>query len=450
MTIDSDLILKQPPNNVDAEYAIIGALLSNNDLIDDVPSLKHEHFYTNANATIYRAISAMIAHNKEVDIVTLADFLDRKKKLDEVGGIGYITEIVVNNRGTKNFKRYAEIVIEKYKLRQLLALSNDIQSSVYDGENVSETIEQLSAKFIAISESSQTNEPKLISELLPERMDMYDKRFNGEIVPVSTGLVDLDAKLNGGLESGDLVIIAGRPSMGKTALGVQIGEAMQRDDKATAIFTCEMPNEQIVDRVVTGVGRINNHVIKTGKFENEDWDKLATAIGKISSMNIFIDDTSYSLNEIASKSRVLQRKHGLGCIVVDYIGLLDGDGDTREQKISAISRGFKRLAKELKIPIILLSQLNRKLEERSNKRPMMSDLRESGAIEQDADIIIFVYRDEVYNADSQDKGTAELIIAKHRGGATGSVRVGYVGQYTRFENYAGGQYFNTHSNEDDL
>lgn len=435
------MLINEPPNSTSAEHSVISSLIKNNDNFDKIPFLVHEAFYSFQNQTIFRAIKAMLSHRRVVDIVTLLEFLDNKKRLEDAGGMQYIVDIVHNNPSTSNIEQHAKIVMDKYVLRQLLAKASEINDLIYSDTDIKDKVNAAQKLIMSISESYMTDEPVFVRDLVEGRIDVYEKRMNGEIRAIPTGLTDLDHKLGGGVENGDLVIVAARPSMGKTALAVQFAENIQKDDESCIVFTCEMPKEQIADRVISGAGRVNNYHIKTGKFNEDDWDKLAVAIGKIQNMNMMVDDTSYDFETIASKCRTIKRKYGLNCVVVDYIGLLDGVGDSREQKISYLSRSFKRLAKELQIPIFLLSQLNRNLETRTDKRPVMSDLRESGAIEQDADIILFIYRDEVYNKDSSDKGTAELIIAKHRSGETGRVRVSYIGENTRFEDFYGGQYF---------
>jgi replicative DNA helicase len=429
--------LKLPPHNIEAEQSVIGGLLLDNDAYDKIHSLKPSHFYQHDHAEIYRAVAEMLQESKQVDIVTLAENLEAKSKLTQVGGIAYLGALAQNTPSASNIKRYAEIVHEKFVLRNLIAIASKIQDEAYGFVDVKSILDRAQASIMAISEQTQSGEPKVVGDLLLERYEHFDKLYMGEIKAIGTGLIDLDEKLGGGFRGGQLVVIAARPAMGKSALAVQLAEHIQTQDKAGLIFSCEMPNAQIVDRIISAHARVPSDVFQTGKFQNDDWDKLTSSIPKIQMMNLLVDDNSFTVNAIASKARTVKRKYGLSVIVVDYIQLLEGVGDIREQQVASISRGLKRLSIELDVPIIALTQLNRGVEARLNKRPVMSDIRESGAIEQDADLIIAIYRDEEYNPDSADKGTAELLILKNRSGKTTRLRTTFVGEYTRFENFAG-------------
>ena len=432
---------KTPPNNLDAEYSVLGGLLLNNDAFDQVHDLRSTEFYASANSEIYRAISELLSNRKHADIVTVSELLDSKDKLGFIGGFDFLATIVKSTPSSANIKAYAEIVKEKYILRQLLLAISNIEQDVYAHGDVSKKLQRAQNEIISITERTQSSEPQFVGDIMPQRIERFEAIFNGEVNQIKTGLVDLDEKLVGGLEGGQLVVIAARPAMGKSALAVQIAEAIQTNDKAGVIFSCEMPNGQIVDRIISAHARISSDKLRNGKFTQQDFDGLVASIPKLQAMNLLVDDKSSNVNSISSKSRSIKRKHGLGVIVIDYLQLLEGEGDIREQQISSISRALKKLAIELDIPIIALSQLNRSLEQRANKRPVMSDIRESGAIEQDADIILSIYRDEEYNPDSQDKGTAEIGILKNRSGSTGKVRLSFVGQFTQFENFAGSQTF---------
>lgn len=434
-----DLQLKLPPHSIDAEQSLIGAILHDNRLIDKIYDLRPEDFYQHDHKKIYSAMVELYEKNKPVDVVTLADVLESKKLLNDCGGLKYLVGLATNSHGSGNAKRYAEIIQEKATLRSLIMAAAEIQEAAYNNGDAQKQLDKAQSTIMAISDNRQHGDPKKVSEILPSRVERIDAAFSGNIKAISTGLSDLDEKLGGGFEGGDLVIIAGRPAMGKTALAVQIAEHIQNQEGCGLIFTCEMPNGQIVDRLISTHASIASNIIRSGKLKDEDWEGLTMALGKLDSMNLYVDDTSYTMSAIASKSRSIKRKHGLSVVVVDYLQLLSGSGETRDERIGNISRGLKALAKELDVPILALSQLNRGLESRSDKRPIMSDLRESGAIEQDADTIIFIYRDEVYNQDSHDKGTAELIVGKQRRGSTGRVRVTFIGEHTVFKDFSGAQ-----------
>lgn len=434
-------LLKTPPHSVEAENAVLGALLKDNASFDKIHTLKADDFYTYAGRIIYSEIVSMITNNMPADSLTVSEALDAKDLLEKVGGVFGVGDLVASSSGSGNIKRYAEIIKDKSLLRQLIKAANDIAEDAFDVGDTQKKIESAQQSIMAITEKTSTTDPVLISDLLPDRMDRYEQIFNGEVGTVTTGLKDLDQRLGGGFEKGRLVIIAARPAMGKSALAVQIAEAMQSKEKAALLFTCEMPNREVVDRIISFQAKIPSDRMRTGKFDNTDFDGMVASIPKINDMNFFIDDSAHTLTAITSKARSIKRKHGLSVVVVDYLQLLEGVGDIREQQISSISRGLKKLSIELDVTVIALSQLNRGLESRQNKRPMMSDLRESGAIEQDADIVIGIYRDEEYNPDSTEKGTAELLILKNRSGAKGRVRVTFLSEYTRFTDFVGSQHF---------
>lgn len=426
-----------PPHSTDAEQSVLGCLIGDNEAFDQIHTLKPTAFYRPTHQTIYRAIAAMLQEAKQVDLLTLAETLEADSHLEEIGGIAYLGELVQTAGSSSNIKRYAEIVQEKFMLRELIIAANQIHAEANAHGDVQAKLDRAQAIIMGITDQSQVGEPKFVRDILPECVDHIDNLFQGEVKAKSTGLVDLDEKLGGGLVGGQLIIVAGRPSMGKTAFSVQVAKEIQTPDAAAVVFSCEMPNAQIVNRMLSSAGRIDSNKLRTGKLEDDDWANLTTAVGKLSEVNMLIDDQSQTVAAITAKSRSIKRKNGLSVIVVDYLQLLDGVGDNREQQIASISRGLKRLAIELDVPVLALSQLNRSVENRPNKRPTMSDLRESGALEQDADAIILIYRDEVYNPDSEHKGTAELIIGKQRGGETGTVRTTFMGQFTSFENYEG-------------
>lgn len=423
--------------STEAEQSILGSILHDNNSFDSIHSLSASAFYDGGNAEIYRSITALIADQKPVDIVTLAEALEAKGKLKEVGGLMYLGDLAQCVGTSANIKRYAEIVQSKATLRNLMAAVNDIQQDLNNPGDVALKLERAQSAIMAITETTQTSEPQFVGDILPSRIERYDALMTGDIKTIGTGFADLDRKLGGGIENGWLVIIAARPAMGKSALAVQIAEHIQNKDAAAIIFSCEMPNAQIVDRLVSSMAKISSDKLRSGKFNDEDLDRLMVGSQRVKALNILVDDKAYTINSIAAKARTCKRKHGLSLIVVDYIQLLEGVGDIREQQVASISRGLKKLAVELDVPVIALSQLNRDLEKRGDRRPMMSDMRESGAIEQDADLILSVYQDEKYNSDSIDKGTAEIGILKARSGSTGKLRLTFVGEYTQFGDFAG-------------
>ena len=429
--------LKLPPHNIEAEQSVIGGLLLDNDAYDKIHRLKSTAFYQHDHAEIYRAMTEMLQARKQVDIVTLAENLEAKGILPQIGGVSYLGALANNTPMAANIKRYADIVQEKATLRNLITIAANIQEQAYGHSETSAILDRAQSAIMAISEQNQSSEPKMVADLLAERFEHFDQLYMGNIKLTGTGLVDLDSKLGGGFKGGQLIIIAARPAMGKSALAVQLAEHIQTKEKAGLIFSCEMPNAQIVDRIISAQARVPSDVFQSGQFHDDDWDKLTSAVPKIEMMNLLVDDKAFTVNDIASKSRNIKRKYGLGVIVIDYIQLLECVGDIREQQVASISRGLKRLAIELDVPIIALTQLNRGVETRTNKRPVMSDIRESGAIEQDADVIIAIYRDEEYNPDTSDKGTAELLILKNRSGKTTRLRTTFIGEYTRFENFDG-------------
>jgi replicative DNA helicase len=429
--------LKMPPHSLDAEQSVIGAVLIDNQALDIIYNLKPSQFYSHNHSIIYQAICDLSQEQREIDVLTLAERIDQKGKLAEIGGIAYLGGIVQNTASASNVKRYAEIVAEKAIMRALIHATTEIQNDIYNFGEVSGKLERAQHAIMAITETIHNTEPQFVGDLIDGRLERYEQVMEGSVKTIGTGLRDLDGKIGGGLEAGQLVIVAARPAMGKTALAVQFAQHIQNKDAAALVFTCEMTNAQIVDRLISSIAKLPSDKLRNGEFTDDDLNRLTHGAGTVKGLNMLVDDKSHTLNSIASKARSCKRKHGLSVIVVDYLQLLEGIGDIREQQIASISRGLKKLAIELSIPVIALSQLNRKLEDRGDKRPMMSDLRESGAIEQDADIIMFIYRDEVYNSNTIDKGTAEIIIAKNRNGETGRLRTIFQGEFTRFYDFEG-------------
>jgi replicative DNA helicase len=440
--------LKVPPHSLEAEQSVLGGLLLDNAAADQVGDvLVADDFYSDAHRIVFNAIMGMIDDNKPADVVTVGERLSSLKKFDYVGGMAYLGALVENVPTAANIRRYAQIVRNHAILRRLAAAGGEIADAAYNplGRDVREILDQAETKVFEIAEHGARGQQGL-QELQPiltqtiERIELLYKRDNpSDVTGVATGFTDLDRKTSG-LQEGDLIVIAGRPSMGKTALALNIAEHIALSSKLpVAIFSMEMGSIQLALRLIGSVGRIDQHKVRTGQLQNEDWSRLSEALGKLSDCKIHIDETP-ALNplELRARARRLARQYGgkLGAIVVDYLQLMQAvaQGENRATEISEISRSLKALAKELKVPIMALSQLNRSLESRTDKRPMMSDLRESGAIEQDADVIFFIYRDEVYNPDGPTKGVAEIIIGKQRNGPIGKVDLKFFGEFTRFDN----------------
>lgn len=437
---------KIPPHSVDAEQSVLGGLMLNNRAWDQiVDKLREKDFYRAEHQQIYRAIGRLFEQNKPIDVLTVSEALREKQVLDQVGGEVYLFELTNNTPSTANIVAYADIVRERSVLRQMIAAATDIADSAFNaqGRSIVELLDAAERSVFSISEQgAHANAgPVNIKDFLARTMDRIDSLFHAgnSITGIPTGYHDFD-DMTSGLQASDLVIVAGRPSMGKTVLAVNIAEHVAIKSRLPVlIFSLEMPGEAIVMRLLSSLCRIDQLRIRTGKLADEDWPRISSTVSMLSEAPLFIDDTpSISPAEMRARARRLAKEHGqLGLIVVDYLQLMQvpGFNENRTAEISEISRSLKSLAKELKVPVLALSQLNRGLETRADKRPVMSDLRESGAIEQDADLVVFIYRDEVYNDNSPDKGSAEIIIAKQRNGPIGKLRLTFMGQYTCFENF---------------
>jgi replicative DNA helicase len=441
--------LKLPPHSLEAEQSVLGGLMLDNDAADRIgDAVGADDFYSDAHRIVYRHITQLIADGKPADVVTVSEALASTQKLDYVGGLAYLGALAQNVPTAANIRHYANIVRERSILRQLAATATEIAESAFNplGRSAKTVLDEAEAKVLHIAEqgSRGASNFQLIGRVLPavvERIEtLYNRDDPSDVTGVPTGFADLD-KMTSGFQPGDLVVVAGRPSMGKTALALNIGENVALNTgMPVAVFSMEMGASQLAMRLIGSVGKLDQHKLRTGRLQNDDWDRLSTALGRLSEAPILIDETP-ALNaiEVRSRARRLMRQYGkLGLVIVDYLQLMQAttQGENRATEISEISRSMKSLAKELSVPVVALSQLNRSLEQRPNKRPVMSDLRESGAIEQDADVIVFIYRDEVYNAESADKGTAEIIIGKQRNGPIGTVRLTFLGEFTRFESFA--------------
>ena len=442
-------LIKLPPHSVEAEQSVLGGLLLDNTAWDKIADMIGESdFYRADHRLIYRHISKLIGNSRPADVITVAESLESTRELDGIGGLAYLGALAQNTPTAANIRRYAEIVRERAIMRKLAEVGTDIAETAYNpmGKEAGQLLDEAESKVFAISEEGARGKQgfldmqPLLTQVV-ERIDMLYNRDNpSDVTGVPTGFTDLD-RMTSGLQPGDLVIVAGRPSMGKTSLALNMGEHVALETgMPVGIFSMEMGASQLVMRMLGSVGKLDQHKVRTGRLADEDWRKLTDAVGRLNDAPIHIDETA-ALNalELRARARRLHRQYGkLGLIVVDYLQLMSASsqGENRATEISEISRGLKALAKELNVPVVALSQLNRSLEQRPNKRPVMSDLRESGAIEQDADLILFIYRDEVYNPDSPDKGKAEVIIGKQRNGPIGTVTLVFQGEYTRFANFA--------------
>ena len=444
--------LKLQPQSIEAERSVLGALLISSDSWDSMAEVVAAgDFYRPEHRAIFRQIALLVDRGEPVDVITVADRLLATGELDAAGGHTYIAELAEQTPTASNVRAYAKAVRERSVLRQLITAAQDIASAGFnpEGRSSEELVDEAERLIMQISEGGQkAGGPQAMGSLLTGALERIEELYNtgGDITGLTTGFIDLD-RMTSGLQSSDLVIVAGRPSMGKTSFAMNLVEnAAMVSERPIMVFSMEMPAEQLVIRMLSSLGRIDQSRVRTGKLEQDDWPKLSNATAKLKDTHIFIDDTpALTPTELRSRVRKLIREQGdLGMIMVDYLQLMRvaGTNEGRTAEISEISRSLKAIAKEFRCPVVALSQLNRSLEQRPNKRPVNSDLRESGAIEQDADVIMFIYRDEVYNEDSLDKGVAEIIIGKQRNGPIGSCRLSFQGKFTRFENLARGDYEN--------
>ncbi|MFZ5524483.1 MAG: replicative DNA helicase [Pseudomonadota bacterium] len=447
--------IKLPPHSVEAEQSVLGGLLLEASALDRVADLMTEDdFYRQEHRLIFRQIVRLSEMAKPVDVITVAEALEIAGELDKVGGLTYLGSLAQNVPSAANIRRYGEIVRERSIMRKLVEVGTDIASSAYNptGRDAAQLLDEAESKVFEIAEAGSHGKqgfvpmPPLLTQVVERIETLYARDNPSDVTGIATGFTDID-RMTSGLQPGELVIVAGRPSMGKTAFSINIAENVALDSKLpVAIFSMEMGATQLAMRMLGSVGKLNQHDLRTGRLQDDDWGRLTHALGRLHDAPIHIDESAaLSAMDLRARSRRLHRQsNGLGLIVVDYLQLMSSNvgkaSENRATEISEISRSLKALAKELHVPVIALSQLNRGLEQRPNKRPVMSDLRESGAIEQDADLILFIYRDEVYNSDSPDKGKAEIIIGKQRNGPIGKVELAFRGEYTRFDNLASGGY----------
>ena len=444
--------LKVPPHSIEAEQSVLGGLLLDNESWEKTADFLVEHdFYRRDHQLIFRGIAALFEQSQPVDVITLAEYHDTRGELEQVGELAYLGMLSRNTPSSANIVAYASIVRERSILRQLITVGTTISNTAFnqEGRTSEEMLDLVEGQVFEIAEKGAKRAGGFVQvkEVLSKVVDRIDTLFEQDsaITGLSTGFTDFDEQTSG-LQAADLVVVAGRPSMGKTTFAMNLAEnAAIKSKEPVAVFSMEMPSDALAMRMLSSLGQIDQHRLRTGKLNDDDWPRLTSAIALLNEAPLFIDDTpALTVTELRARARRLKREHGLSMIVIDYIQLMQGSGggsnENRATEVSEISRSLKALAKELEVPVIALSQLNRSLEQRPNKRPIMSDLRESGAIEQDADLIVFIYRDEVYNEDSPEKGKAEIIIGKQRNGPIGTVALTFQGKYTRFVNFAFNDY----------
>ncbi len=449
-TTDSQVLsLRTPPHSIDAEQSVLGGLLLDNRAWESVSEvLEDSDFYSHKHRNIYRAIKSLVDQEQPVDVVTVAEELEELGTLDDVGGIAYLSELADMTPSTANSGAYGVIVKERSQQRRLIEAASEITLAAYEpeGKNSLDILSDAEQKIAQIAEGNRKEGgPVVVGPILKNTLDQLDELFNKPegLSGLTSGFTEIDNRTSG-FQKADMIVVAGRPSMGKTTYAMNLVEnALVATKRPCIVFSMEMPSESIVMRMLSSIGKIDQTRIRSGKLIEDDWPRLSSAVNILKDLPLYIDDTpALTPQDMRARCRKVYRENDndLALVMVDYMQLMrvSGPSEGRSQEISEISRSMKAIAKEFSCPIIALSQLNRSLEQRPNKRPVMSDLRESGAIEQDADIIAFIYRDEVYNEDTPDKGIAEIITGKHRNGPIGTDRLAFVGKYTRFENLAAG------------
>lgn len=433
--------LKTLPVNIDAEQSVLGSMLKDkNAIVQAVETLKSDDFYKDSHKIIFSTVWSLYQKDIPVDMITLLEELKSTSKLEECGGITYVSEVSGSVISTANVHSYIKIVKDKSILRKLINTSTTIIEECYENQNnVESVIDSAESKIFNIAENRSTSDFEPMSDILERGFLQIENVFNnkGQVSGVSSGFTDLDSKTSG-FQKGDMILIAARPSMGKTTFALNIAEnAALRGGKSIAVFSLEMSKEQLSYKLLCSQANVDMLRLRTGDLQDKDWENIARASGPLASANIYIDDTAgTSVMEMRSKCRKLKMEHGIDLIIIDYLQLMSGSSqsESRQQEVSEISRSIKALAKEMQCPVIALSQLSRAPEQRADHRPMLSDLRESGSIEQDADLVMFLYRDEYYDKETEDKNVAECIIAKQRNGPVGTVKLAWLGQYSRFGN----------------
>lgn len=438
--------IKVPPHSIEAEQSVLGGLMLAPEHWDSVSeSLMSGDFYRGNHSLIYDTMAELIEAQQPIDVITLSEQLQTKGELEQAGGLPYLTDLASNTASVANIQAYAEIIRERSTLRQLIHAAGAMADASFfpNGKEAQDILADAERRLTEILEGRpKTGGPESVNPLLKRALDRIEELFKSDddITGITSGFKDLD-DMTSGMQASDLIIVAARPSMGKTTFAMNLVEnAILNQDKPAVVFSMEMPSEAIIMRMLSSLGRINQTRVRNGDLQDDDWQKLTTAIAKLKDKALFIDDTpALSPIEVRNRCKRIQREQGsIGMVMIDYLQLMRVPGlqGNRVEEISEISRSLKAIAKEFECPVIALSQLNRGLEQRPNKRPVNSDLRESGAIEQDADVIMFIYRDEVYNEDTDQKGVAEIIIGKQRNGPIGSCKLAFIGEFTRFENLA--------------
>lgn len=433
-------VMKSLPQSIEAEQAVLGAMMVDRGAIaKSAEALSAEDFYRDSHKIIFKSIVEMFQKDNAVDQVTLVEYLLSSDKLEKAGGITYLSEMEGSVIDAANINDYIKIVEDKATLRRLIKASTDIISTCYNEQgDVLKVVDSAEKKIFDISETKNSGDFESISDVLERGFEEIERLYNnkGETTGVGSGFKDLDEKTSG-FQAGDMVLIAARPSMGKTTFALNIAEhAALKEGKSVVIFSLEMSKEQLAYKLLCSQANVDMLSLRTGQLEDKDWENIARAAGPLSSAKIYIDDTAgVSIMEMRSKCRKLKAEHGVDMIFIDYLQLMSGSGEeSRQQEVSEISRNIKAIAKEMKCPVIALSQLSRAPEQRADHRPMLSDLRESGSIEQDADIVMFLYRDEYYNKETDQKNIAECIISKQRNGPVGTVKLAWLGQFSKFGN----------------
>ena len=436
---DKNSTHRLPPQAIEAEQAVLGCMLIDPEAVPRVfHTLTEKSFFKPAHSQIFNAMSLLFEKNETIDSITVSDQLKKSGNLEEIGGAFYITELSVDTPTASNVEYYAKIIKEKEILRSIISSAGKMSTDAYDStEDATVILDNAEQILFDLSQNAERGGFKPIEPVLHDVLDKWGSRKSGSLTGIPTGFYDLDDLLSG-MQKSDLIICAGRPSMGKTALALAMARnaALEFGHKV-GVFSLEMSNTQLVERLITAEARIDSHLVRTGRLPKNEWKKLSKAAGPLSDANIFIDDTAgLNIMDLRAKARQLKAEHDVELIIVDYIQLLNSGGkvESRQQEISFISRSLKALAKDLNVPVLALSQLSRAVENRTDHRPIMSDLRESGAIEQDADVILFIYRKYVYTRDDEDKGLGEIIVSKHRNGPTGSVDISFIDKYAKFEN----------------
>ena len=430
--------MRSLPQSTEAEQSVLGSMIIDKSAIAQVlEALKEEDFYRDGHKVLYKTIRDMFQKDMAVDLLTILEYLKSTDMLDKAGGVTYISELSASVPTTANLSAYIKIVEEKSLLRKLIKSSTKIIEESYNGQDdVEKVLDGAQKKIFDIAEKKNSGDYEVLSSVLERGFLEIERLFNnrGEITGVSSGIKDLDEKTSG-FQKGEMILIAARPSMGKTTFALNIAEtAALRHGKSVVIFSLEMPREQLAYKLLCSEASVDMLKLRTGNLEDDDWERIAKATGPLSKAKIYIDDTAgLSVMEMRSKCRKIKMEHGIDMILIDYLQLMSGSNtESRQQEVSEISRSIKALAKEMECPVIALSQLSRAPEQRADHRPMLSDLRESGSIEQDADVVMFLYRDEYYNKESEDRGTAECIIAKQRNGPVGTVKMAWIGAHSKF------------------